>query len=80
MAQMASKLMPFLIQQETMRAVDQLINRQALLSEATRMGLRVTPQEVQGRTAARSLRRNILPWRQFHRPDRNMKTCCSVPI
>ena len=44
--EMASKLMPFLIQQETVRAVDQMINRQALLSEAGRMGLRVTPEEV----------------------------------
>ncbi len=44
--QMASQLMPFLIQQETTRAVDQLISRQALLSEAGRMGLRVTPQEI----------------------------------
>ena len=44
--EMASKIMPFLIQQETMRAVDQLINRQALLSEASRMGLRVSPEEV----------------------------------
>ena len=44
--EMASKMMPFLIQQETVRAVDQMINRQALLSEAGRMGLRVTPEEV----------------------------------
>ena len=44
--EMASKIMPFLIQQETLRAVDQLINRQALLSEAGRMGLRVSPEEV----------------------------------
>jgi peptidyl-prolyl cis-trans isomerase D len=44
--EMASKLMPFLIQQETTRALDQMINRQALLSEAGRMGLRVTPEEV----------------------------------
>lgn len=44
--EMAAKLMPFLIQQETMRAVDQLINRQALLAEASRMGLRVSPEEV----------------------------------
>jgi peptidyl-prolyl cis-trans isomerase D len=44
--EMASKLMPFLIQQETMRAVDQMINRQALLSEAARMGLKVTPAEI----------------------------------
>jgi peptidyl-prolyl cis-trans isomerase D len=44
--EMATKIMPFLIQQETMRAVDQMINRQALLSEAGRMGLRVTPNEV----------------------------------
>ncbi len=44
--EMASKLMPFLIQQETVRAVDQMINREALLTEANRMGLRVTPEEV----------------------------------
>ena len=44
--EMAQKIMPFLIQQETTRAVDQLISRQALLSEAGRMGLRVTPAEV----------------------------------
>src|SRR6202163_1071331 len=44
--EMAAKIMPFLIQQETVRAVDQMINRQALLSEAGRMGLRVTPSEV----------------------------------
>src|SRR5271165_6396515 len=44
--EMAAKIMPFLIQQETTRAVDQLIDRQALLSEAGRMGFRVTPEEV----------------------------------
>ncbi len=44
--EMAAKIMPFLIQQETTRAVDQMINRQALLSEAAHMGLRVTPEEV----------------------------------
>jgi peptidyl-prolyl cis-trans isomerase D len=44
--EMASKLMPFLIQQATAHAVDQLISRQALLSEASRMGLRVSPEEV----------------------------------
>jgi peptidyl-prolyl cis-trans isomerase D len=44
--EMAAKIMPFLIQQETMRALDQMISRQALLSEAGRMGLRVTPAEV----------------------------------
>src|SRR6266536_1414192 len=44
--EMAAKLMPFLIQQETQRAVEQLISRQALLSEAQRMGLRVSPAEV----------------------------------
>ncbi len=44
--EMAAKIMPFLIQQATTRAVDQLINRQALLSEAGRMGFRVTPEEV----------------------------------
>jgi peptidyl-prolyl cis-trans isomerase D len=44
--EMAAKIMPFLIQQETSRAVDQLINRQALLSQASRMGFRVTPEEV----------------------------------
>jgi peptidyl-prolyl cis-trans isomerase D len=44
--EMAAKIMPFLIQQETSRAVDQLISRQALLSQASRMGFRVTPEEV----------------------------------
>src|SRR4029077_16154972 len=44
--EMASKLMPFLIQQATVRAVDQMINRQALLSEAGRMGLHVSKEEV----------------------------------
>ncbi|HEY3973443.1 MAG TPA: peptidyl-prolyl cis-trans isomerase [Candidatus Sulfotelmatobacter sp.] len=44
--EMASKIMPFLIQQETQRAVEQLIGRQALVSEAGRMGLRATPEEV----------------------------------
>jgi peptidyl-prolyl cis-trans isomerase D len=44
--EMAAKIMPFLIQQETSRAVDQLINRQALLSQAAHMGFRVTSAEV----------------------------------
>jgi peptidyl-prolyl cis-trans isomerase D len=44
--EMASKIMPMLIQQETQRAVEQLISRQALMSEAKRLGLRVTPEEV----------------------------------
>ena len=42
----ASMLMPFLMQQATQRAADQLIDRQALLSEGQRMGLKATPQEV----------------------------------
>jgi peptidyl-prolyl cis-trans isomerase D len=44
--EMAAKLMPFLIQQATSRAVDQMISRQALISEAGRMGLRVNKEEV----------------------------------
>ena len=44
--EMAAKLMPFIMQQETGRAVEQLISREALLSEARRMGLRVSPEEV----------------------------------
>jgi peptidyl-prolyl cis-trans isomerase D len=44
--EMAAKLMPFIMQQETGRAVEQLISREALLSEAKRMGLRVSPEEV----------------------------------
>src|SRR5437660_4878401 len=39
--EMASRIMPFLIQQETQRSVERLIARQALLSEAAHMGLRV---------------------------------------
>ena len=42
----ASMLMPFLIQQDTQRAVDQLIDRQALLAEAQHLGFKSTPQEV----------------------------------
>jgi peptidyl-prolyl cis-trans isomerase D len=42
----ASMLLPFLIQQDTQRAVDQLIGRQALLLEGQRLGLKATPQEV----------------------------------
>jgi peptidyl-prolyl cis-trans isomerase D len=42
----ASKIMPFLMAQETQRAVEQLITRQALLAEAQRMGLRATPAEI----------------------------------
>lgn len=43
----ASMIMPFLIQQATRTAAEQLINRQALLAEADHLGLRATPQEVQ---------------------------------
>jgi peptidyl-prolyl cis-trans isomerase D len=42
----ASMIMPFLIQQDTPRAADQLIDKQALLAEAQKMGLKSTPQEV----------------------------------
>jgi peptidyl-prolyl cis-trans isomerase D len=42
----ASMLLPFLIQQDTPRAADQLIDREALLGEAARMGLKSSPQEV----------------------------------
>src|SRR5271167_2046788 len=42
----AAQLMPFLIQQATPRAAEQLIDRQVLLTEAQRMGLKSTPQEV----------------------------------
>jgi len=42
----ASMLMPFLMQQATQRAADQLIDRQAELTEAQHLGLRATPQEV----------------------------------
>jgi peptidyl-prolyl cis-trans isomerase D len=42
----ASMLMPFLIQQDAQRAVDQLIGREALLTEAQHLGLKATPEEV----------------------------------
>jgi peptidyl-prolyl cis-trans isomerase D len=45
--QNASMIMPFLIQQATQRAAEQLIDRQALLAEADHLGFRATPQEVQ---------------------------------
>jgi peptidyl-prolyl cis-trans isomerase D len=44
--EMAAKIMPFIMQQATPRAAEQLITRQVLLAEAGRMGLRVTPEEV----------------------------------
>jgi peptidyl-prolyl cis-trans isomerase D len=42
----ASMLMPFLIQQATPRAAEQLIDREALLTEAQHLGLKSSPQEV----------------------------------
>ena len=42
----ASMIMSFLIQQDTPRAADQLIDRQALLTEAQRMGMKASLQEV----------------------------------
>ncbi len=42
----ASMIMSFLVQQETPRAAEQLIEKQALLREAQRMGLKASPQEV----------------------------------
>jgi peptidyl-prolyl cis-trans isomerase D len=42
----ASMLLPFLIQQDTQRAVDQLIGREALLSMAQHLGFKATPEEV----------------------------------
>src|ERR1700674_2424903 len=44
--QNAAMLMPFLLQQATPRAADQLIDRGALLAEAQHMGLKATPLEV----------------------------------
>ena len=44
--QNAAMLMPFLLQQATQRAADQLIDREALLAEAQHMGLKATRQEV----------------------------------
>jgi len=43
----ASMIMPFLLQQATQQAADQLITRQVLLSQAQHLGLRVTPKEIQ---------------------------------
>ena len=42
----ASMIMPFLMQQATQRAADQLIDRQALVTEAQHLGFKSTPQEV----------------------------------
>lgn len=42
----AGMLMPFLMQQATRNAIEQLINKQALLVEANRLGLTATPEEV----------------------------------
>lgn len=45
--EMANRIMPFLIQQATQAAAEQLITRQALIAEAGRLGLKATPQEIQ---------------------------------
>jgi len=42
----ASMIMSFLISQDTPRAAEQLIDKQALLAEAQRMGLKSSPQDV----------------------------------
>jgi peptidyl-prolyl cis-trans isomerase D len=42
----ASMIMPFLISQDTPRAAQQLIDKQALLTDAQRMGLKSSSQEV----------------------------------
>ncbi|MFZ0773966.1 MAG: peptidylprolyl isomerase [Candidatus Sulfotelmatobacter sp.] len=42
----ASMIMSFLLQQDTPRAADQLIDQQAMVAEAQRLGFKVTPQEV----------------------------------
>jgi peptidyl-prolyl cis-trans isomerase D len=42
----ASMIMPFLMQRATQQAADQLIDRQALLTQAQHMGLKATPLEV----------------------------------
>ncbi len=42
----AAQLLPFLMQQATQHAADQLIDRQALVTEAQRLGLKATPPEV----------------------------------
>jgi len=42
----ASMIMSFLISQDTPRAAEQLIDKQALLADAHRMGLKSSPQEV----------------------------------
>ena len=44
--QQAQSLIPFLIQQATQQAAQQAITKQVLLSEASHMGLRATPDEV----------------------------------
>jgi len=42
----ASMLMPFLMQQATLRAAEQLIDNEAEVTEAQRLGLKASPQEV----------------------------------
>ena len=77
--EMANRIMPFLVSQAIPQAADQLISRQALIDEAGRMGLQVTPNEVRddlqhGRYAARSSPAEILSG------SRSMKTCCRARI
>jgi peptidyl-prolyl cis-trans isomerase D len=42
----AAQILPFLMQQATQHAADQLIDRQALVTEAQHLGLKATPLEV----------------------------------
>ena len=71
----ASILLPFFAQ----RAADQLIDRQALVSEAQHLGFKATPQEIRdelqhGRYAEIFFPAGI----SSARP--NMRTCCSSTI
>ena len=63
----ASMLMPFLIQQDTPRAAEQLIDRQALLTEAQRMGLKSSPQEVKDELQHGRYAANLLSGRELYR-------------
>ena len=61
-----SMLLPFF----TQRAAEQLITRQALISEAGRMGLRTSPEEIKNELQHGRYAATFLPRRHLHRPDR----------
>ena len=61
------------------RAAQNLISRKALVTEAERLGLRVTDEEVARRIAARTLRRHLLSRAANLWASSSTRTFCKMP-